>query len=201
MDILELDVVSYATAIGHAAALRLAQLLGPDFDPNFWFCDGGFAHQMDGEAMVSALGTYVIERTAMGGVVGAEQLFIKAGELGAHRHPADRFKDLDLWVRVAYAAFASVTALCARELGQAQEQARDEEEKRRTAVNFTAVSAPIVDLGSTDETIKLPATVAPVDGDVAGSPIPPDAESAPAVEGDDASSSTASVASSKKHKR
>jgi hypothetical protein len=192
-DILELDVASYATAIGHGAALRLAQVLGPDFDPNFWFCDGGFAYEVDGEAMVAALGAYVVERTARGGVVGAEQLFIKAHELGAHRHPNDRFPDLDLWVRVAYAVFASVTTLCARELGQAQERARDEETKLRAAPAAEGMNT--LQIAATADMIKTltssPAAVEAVVGDDAGLVSSPDGELAVAVlEGSDAPSNT-----------
>jgi hypothetical protein len=168
-DILGLDVTSYATAIGHAAALRLAQVLGPEFDPNYWFCDGGFAHEVDGEAMVNALGAYVVERTAKGAVVGAEQLFIKAGELGAHRFPANRFDDLDLWARVAYGAFASVVGLCARELGKAQEEARALEARLRVANEDFYVIPPL----EIDET-QLPATGDAVVGDAAPAPVPPD---------------------------
>jgi hypothetical protein len=229
-NILELDVASYATAVGHAAAVRLAQVLGPQFDANYWFCDPGYADHVDAENVVAVLGNYVVERVGRSGDVVAEQLFIKAAELEFHRHPANRFADLDLWGRVAYACFASVAALCVRELGRAQFEARFEETKLRSAVmpektvqdvlteavnsgvavvrvqadGIGEVTMTLQDAADvfdvTDET-KLPDTVAPVDGDAAGSNPPPDAEPAPAVEGDDASSSTASVASPKKHKR
>jgi hypothetical protein len=197
-NILELDVASYATAVGHAAAVRLAQVLGPDFDPNFWFCDPGYAHEIasEGEAKVSALGAYVVERTDRGGVVRAEQLYIKAAELGVHRYEFFKFENVPLWVRVAYDAFANVTALCARELGQAQLAARDEEVKLRAEVKPDPmfINPPSNEAAkmNIDET-QLPDAGAPVTGDDAGS-LPPDAEPAPPVaEGVDAPSATTSV--------
>jgi len=210
-DILELDVASYATAIGHAAAVRLHQVLGPDSDPNYWFCDAGFVSELkDPEQAVNQLGAYVVERLQLGTEVHAEQLFIQAHGLGLHRHPASRFAELDLWVRVAFGVFASVVTLTAREMGRAQDEVRAEQARRQMA-ETVQVPVPVEDTvmeqdGDVHEKVfDEPPTAEPVTAagdegggeaggatgaspppdEIAEAPVAPDAASATAAEGGD----------------
>lgn len=221
--ILDLDIANYATAIGHAAAVRLAQVLGPDCDPNFWFCDAGYVSELkDPEQAVNQLGAYVVERYLLGTEVHAEQLYIQAHGLRLHRYPVARFAELDLWVRVAFGVFASVVSLTAQELGRAQAEARAAEERLRAAA-VTQVPVAVEDTvmeqdGDVHEKVfdeppaAEPVTAAgdegggeagggtvapPPPGEIAGASHAPDAAPAAAVE-EAAASSTASPAKKKR---
>jgi hypothetical protein len=145
VDILEIDAVSYATAVAHVAADRfyiaLANNVLSQDAPLLWF-NGGFAvPDEQAEAALQALGSYCC---AYHHTPGAEQLYRKAHELGLHALDPNGFHEQPLWLRVSYRVFAVATVAVFAEISDAQAHARDEEQLRRMA-SERAAPVPVED--------------------------------------------------------
>ena len=140
--LLDIDAVSYATAVGEAAAQRLADVL-TDASANPWY-NGGFAVSLDqGEKDVQALGAYVCNAHEE---VRPEQLYRKASELSVHAFDVAAYYDAEMWLQTAYQVFAlTVTeAHSAIVNAQAREHFRREKMKEFAAAPYVPAAEDTV---------------------------------------------------------
>jgi hypothetical protein len=142
MDILAIDAVSYATAVGQAAAMRLASAMTDgEVAPECWY-NGGFGEpEASAEEAVQKLGDYCCNYHAT--PVG-EQLYRKAGELRLHGLDVNDWAGQPVWMHVAYRVFAAATVAAFSELSVAQSDARQKEDHARQAA-LAVAPAPVED--------------------------------------------------------
>lgn len=128
-NILDVDIVSYATAVGHSAARRLAELLAPDHDPDLWFCDraSSLSHKA-AEREVMKLGSYVCSRP---GALAGETLFrFACSQEASGFADGNDWPKLEPWMREAYSVFVGTASDTFSRLDQMQVVVRTEQEQQ-----------------------------------------------------------------------
>jgi hypothetical protein len=128
-DILDIDPVSFATAVGHAAAARFASIMLTDRAPDFWFWPGAADDAVasdEAEKIIADLGGYVCSRREL---VSGETLYRKASELGVCELSRWEFMKLVPHWHYAWSLFANTVFNVHQDMNHMQtvERARRDE--------------------------------------------------------------------------